>query len=61
MNSAAEGTERRGKGFRSSKAADRRGYGLSTVEMMAEKYAGEAWFRFDREEGMFESTVILNF
>ena len=61
MNSATEGAERRGKGFLSSKAADRCGYGLSTVEMMAEKYDGEAWFRFDGEEGMFESTVILNF
>jgi hypothetical protein len=49
----------KGCGFLSSKAAARRGYGLESIKTIANRYAGEAGFRFDRTTDVFTSTVLL--
>lgn len=48
-----------GTGFRSSKGAERKGYGLDSVAVIAERYHGEAGFSFDNDARLFYSTVLL--
>lgn len=46
-------------GFLSAKAKGRIGYGLSSVEVIAERYDGGAEFEYDAGAGEFVSTVLL--
>lgn len=46
-------------GFLSSKAKNRKGYGLDSVKTIAQRYKGETEFRYDEEIHMFTSVVLL--
>lgn len=48
-----------GTEFRSSKGAERAGYGLGSVAAIAKRYDGEAGFSRDNRAGLFFSTVLL--
>jgi len=46
-------------GFLSSKEEGRQGYGLRSIQAIAEKYGGRASFSWDKRERMFESCVTV--
>lgn len=48
-----------GKGFMSSKGENRKGYGLESVQSVAEQYGGYAEFRNDEEENIFISLILM--
>ncbi len=50
---------KKGKDFASSKAANRKGYGLKSIMTVAKRHHGEAEFFFDNEKGRFTGTVLL--
>ncbi|GHU67977.1 hypothetical protein AGMMS49983_19960 [Clostridia bacterium] len=58
-NSASEPPAGQGGRLTSSKAADRKGYGLDSIRTIAASYGGEAEFEYDTDKKMFISTVML--
>ncbi len=61
MENSADTAIKPSAGGLSSKGASRRGYGLSSVRIAANKYNGEAAFSYDRQKQVYTSTVMLTF
>jgi hypothetical protein len=59
QNSTDENPRQDGETFLSSKAVDRKGYGLSSITSIAKKYGGSASFHWDKTERVFESRAYL--